>query len=423
MRKSIWDKRFPTLIGLFFLTVAAIGVSFVKVTSQGNIAATGPIVVEDVRVSNQHDSSLAVSFRTSEAVSSELHFGESLAKTAVIFDDRDAIGGKVGRYHTHHFTIDNLHPGEQYLFTLESGGKRFDNEGKGYTAKTAIAASLSGSPSSPVSVKGVVQSNGSKKGEDVLVFLHVDGATLLSAVTKAGGTFFIPLGEVLSTDLTSAYTFQGDEVLTLEIVTGQGMSTIVKVPFDKHEDVGEIVPGVDIDLRTSELPQSNFTADTFFTSEGGAGDSESVLTPRDGSFLVDPRPEIRGQGVPFQRIEVVLESELQQGEVFVGKNGTWLYQPDKALEPGKHTLTVRFYNGDTVSKVVEGTFEVMASGMQVVEDATPSATITPQPTLGVLSPTVAPLPTTATTIPTIALMSIGGCLLLAGFMAIRYLRG
>lgn len=146
-----------------------------------------------------------------------------------------------------------------------------------------------------------------------------------------------------------------------------------------------------------------------------------ITTPEDGDFLLDAKPLIRGRGSPFQKIEVIVESsDPQAGEVTVNANGEWVYQPDSPLPPGKHTVSVRFFDGGTVTQVLKKQFEVLASGNQVAQPATPSATITEIPTPAVTAqPTVEPIPNTGMLIPGLFVLSLGVFLALLGFLSLR----
>lgn len=147
-----------------------------------------------------------------------------------------------------------------------------------------------------------------------------------------------------------------------------------------------------------------------------------IATPEDGDFLLDAKPLIRGKGKPFQKIEIIVESDPQTAELTVNDNGEWVYQPDSPLPPGRHTVSVRFFEGETVTQVLKNQFEVLASGNQVAELATPSPTTTitetPTPTVAVL-PTVELIPNTGSVAPGIAVVSLGLALAIVGFLSLH----
>ena len=107
---------------------------------------------------------------------------------------------------------------------------------------------------------------------------------------------------------------------------------------------------------------------------------------------MDSRPLIRGTALPNQKVKIKIESEVIIDEVIADSNGLWSYRPPNSIPPGQHKITIETIDSFGVSKILTQNFTVFASGSQVAEAATPSAT-----------PTSTPIPTTppkTTIIPT-----------------------
>lgn len=411
MKKSFWNRRFPTLLGLVILTISTLGISFlIKSPQLFESGASSSLAFEDVRIGNQTANSLTVSFRTKDSTSAQIKFGKTIDDASAFFDDRDAIGSQVGQYRNHYFTITNLSPGQQYVFVLIIKGKTFDNEGKGFTAKTSTSTLSVDKQVEPL--RGTLVTTAGEEAKDALIYAKITGATLASTIVKTQGKFLIPLADLSTADLTSIYSFSGSEEITVEIIGDDGTQVSVATTFEKHADIGQITLG-EVQIKES----SGFHPETIVSDF--TDDAPAIIVPQDGGFVSDQRPLIKGKGKPSQRIEITVESEPQTGQLVVDDNGEWVYQPDKPLPAGKHTVSVRFFDGERIVNAIQSQFEVLASGTQVTESATPSPTIIVFPT-PVAEPTVAPIPVTATAFPAVLFTSLGFILALGGiFLALR----
>ena len=410
MRRSFWDKKFPTALGLLLIGISSVVLGFsTRLPQFVETGANTPLEAEDIRVSNQTGTSLSISFRTQEEVGAQIRFGQTLSQLATVFDDRDEIGMEPGLYRTHHFTVNNLSPSEQYVFTILIGGKTFDNQGTGFPVGTATVPA-SAAPSLVDPIRGVVLTPQGEEGRSALVFAKIEGATLVSTVTKGEGAFLIPLSDLTTADLASSYTFRG-EPITIEVFGNDGESSLGNFPFNLHASLPPITLGKNVDAIKEEKDTSGFTP----VASSDDTISETIVTPKDGDFLADTKPIFRGKGAPRGKVQITIESEPQTVEVTSNANGEWFFQPDTALEPGPHTVTVRFFDGATVTRVIQHEFEVFASGSQVAESATASPIPTkPLPTVSI-APTAAPLPQTGGGIlPTVVIPVIGFLLMLTG---------
>lgn len=432
---SFWDKRIPTFLGLLVLGISLVGLTYATTKPQlFEIGAGQPIQLEDIRVSNQGVTSLSVSFRTSKEAAVQLRFGQTTATAQTLFDDRDEIGGQMQAYRTHHVTIKNLTGGTQYEFTVLASGKTFDNQGKPFLAKTPnTATDVSSFDEQPIRGK-VFLSNGAD-AKDALVYAKIEGASYISTVSKKDGSFLIPLVGVYTEDLTGLYIMHGGETVHIEVFGNDGSTALVKAPFNRLGEPLVITLGKNVDLATTssgltdddqeESPDSSGFSETEISQTTEKGEEQVILTPKEGVFLLDSKPLIRGRGSPSQKIEVTVESDPQTSQLTVNENGEWSYQPDNALPPGKHTVSVRFFDGDKITKVITQEFEVLASGSQVVESATSSPSPTefffpsPSPFL-TAAPTAQAMPNTATIFPSLSIIGGGVILAVGGLFALYF---
>lgn len=416
MRQSFWDKRFPTVLGLLLIGIGTMALTYVTRSPQlFELGATTPLEFEDIRVSNQTATSLSISFRTKEPVAAQLRFGRDLATVSTVFDERDEIGKEPGAYRTHHFTVQDLTASQRYVFAIVAKGQTFDNQGAGFSVKTASFASVP-EALEVEPVRGTVVTGSGLEAQDALIIITIEGATSLSTVSKAQGAFLVPLGNVHTSDLTSLYTFTGNEVLSIEVFGNDGEQAQVVVPLGKLRTLPPIRLGKNTDLTQEEEVSETSGFTTEATTQ--TNQEEAILTPKDGDFVVDERPLFQGKGVPSARVEITIQSALQEATLTVNNNGQWSWQPKEPLPPGKHTVSARFFSGDRITKVIRHEFEVFASGSQVAELATPSPTIKlSQPPTPL--PTAPPIPTTGTALPAITILGAGFILTVVGILALH----
>ena len=94
------------------------------------------------------------------------------------------------------------------------------------------------------------------------------------------------------------------------------------------------------------------------------------------------------------------------------------------LQEGKQSVTITTANAQNKTVAITHTFEILKSGTQVLGDATPSATLTPLPTVTdepTPTSTLAgdPIPTTGSPLPLIMLLILGFGLLSGGVLILK----
>ncbi len=93
MRRTIWSKRIPTLLGILLIAIGVGITSYLVNTGVIITSKAGPLeTAQNIRISNITDSSFTVSFTTEALVIGSLNFGKdkNLGQTAL--DERDKKG-------------------------------------------------------------------------------------------------------------------------------------------------------------------------------------------------------------------------------------------------------------------------------------------------------------------------------------------
>lgn len=396
--------KIPTLLALLFLLLGVGGGVVLIKRGPDWFAGAGPEALpKQVKVTNLTESSFTVSWVTDGPTNGFILYGTS-DPTLTAADDREQLSAQPGTFLTHHITVKGLNPATNYFFRINSSGKTFDNNGQPYKISTAPA--ISGEvPANDVAYGIVVDQNGAP-AEGVIVYLSLANASPLSALTKASGSWLIPLNLARTNDLANWAPYD-QEASTEEIFAQGGVAgTATAVAVTKYDSpLSTITLGQSFDFRQAPVedqgelptPTPSVGESGFSTEEGGLTSSLRVINPTQGEDLASQRPEIFGTGPAGEELTITIESpQIYSGKVLISEDGTWNWTPPSDLTPGDHTLTVSLPNGEKITRW----FTVLAAegSNEPAFTASPSATLTPT-----LTPTSTPsLKLTLTPTPTLS---------------------
>src|SRR3989344_3193236 len=174
MRRTIWSKRIPTLLGILFIAIG-IGITTYLVKSGVilTIKADPTDTAQNIRISNVTDRSFTVSFTTEALVIGSINFGKdkNLGQTAL--DDRDR-QGVLKEHKIHYITVKNLDSSSDYYFSITSGSKEFLQKDEPFIVKTSPVSS--DSSASVKTIKGkIILPNGGSPAEAV-AYLNSDNS-------------------------------------------------------------------------------------------------------------------------------------------------------------------------------------------------------------------------------------------------------
>lgn len=147
-----------------------------------------------ITVSNITASSFTVSWFSREERAS-VFYGKSDALITKADDER---GNDLRR--THHVTLKNLEPDTEYLFKIG------DNGPLKYRQKTAKR--ITGIPPLPERFLGKVETEDGTHPSESIVYMKIEGAQLLSAITDPTGNWEIKTTSVKSADLSKYFKLQ-----------------------------------------------------------------------------------------------------------------------------------------------------------------------------------------------------------------------
>lgn len=408
MKEHFWNKRIPTLLGIFLIGIGLIVTTFL--VRQGgfiSINASPTTQPQNVRISNITNDSFTVSYETTDSVFGVLSYGNSIDLGKSGLDDRDQETGNISAHKLHNITVRNLNPETKYYFSIISGKDTFLNNNNPYEVTTGIEISDTPSDQEPVSGK-ILLPDGKTPTESV-VYLTTEGSQVISTLVKNDGTFLIPLNSLRTTDLSSYSALNPNQLLKL-LAMGEGLTSSVIISLDQVQPIPTISLSSNYDFTTNEETTATNSAvlevfPSFSSTEKivEANSGPKILNPERNESLSDQKPNFTGTANPNETIQVIIHSDEKiQVDVKTDSKGNWSYRPSKDLSPGNHTITVVAKDKNGILRTIVQSFVVYASGSQIAgESGSPTPTTKPQATVTqppTSTPTTVPNTTVTTTV-------------------------
>lgn len=404
MKKSIFDRRIPTVFAILLLLGGLVVASVLIRQGVFTVSQASP---EDeprnVQIVNTTDTSFTVIFTTNTPTTAAINIQNTNPPT-LVYDKRDTSGKTA--FLTHFVTVTSLKPNAVYEFSILSNGKNYLDQGKLYATKTS---SKPDSNASTYPLAGSILLPDGSAGADTLITVKIPNALPIGAVTDQQGNYRISSNNIRD--------LQTQEVIPLEPKTPIQISAMQKdavsqVTYDYNP--GDTIPPITLSNNYSfiaseeETPISTDEASLLALPTGSQRTTGlSVTTPKPNQTFIDSRPQFRGTATPNTTVRLVITSEETiEAQIKSDSLGNWAFRPNASIAPGTRTVTVS-QSQPSAQRTVS--FQVFASGSQIAESATPSATVTPTVRVTVpvtLTPTATLTPTGGITVtPTAVLVT------------------
>lgn len=424
------ERKIPTIVGLL-LVGAAVFLFKTVFDRVGPLLTQASVTVapKNATVTNISTNSFTVTWITSEPTTGLIRIDGKL-QDSVFYDERISASGtpvnqKLGTYRTHSVTVRNLKPETSYRFQILSNGTSFLDNGKPYETSTAPVITGLGSGLEPA--YGQVSLPSGDPAEHAIVQMTMEGGQILSTLTKASGTWVIPLNLVRTEDLSGYLPASEriDESIVVHAADGDASALtdtlndnpVPVMTIGKTYDFRKIQANAGINKNLASSQPGVLEAATQVPQ------TVSIVRPAQGSAIPSNLPLFQGTGIAGTKLLIMIGINYPMSDaVVVGSDGIWRYTPVKPLQEGKQSVTITATDAKNKTVALTNTFEILKSGTQVLGDATPSATLTPTPTTIVVvstdSSTLAgqPIPTTGFPLPLILLLSLGIGALGSGFI-------
>lgn len=411
MKKTIWDKRIPNLLGIL-LIVIGIGITsfFVNRGVQLVSRASPTETPLEIRISNVLDTSVTVSYTTIEPVPGIITYGKDKDFGQTAHDDKQQLGDTKA-YKNHHITIRNLSPATKYYFAIISGKSTFLKNTVPFEVTTG--PTLASAPTQQPPISGKVLLLNSIAPQEAIVYLTIPGAQTISRTVKGDGTYIIPLNSIRNLNLSSYIEVSPNTTIQMLFVDETLKSTVAILPklanpvpivtLSKNYDftIGNTSLTTDSAEAVADPKITGFPSFVATEVARGAVADPKILTPTKNQGFSDQQPVFKGTATPNETVTITIHStENIQAQIKTDTQGLWTFRPTSPLSPGQHTISIISRGKSGVLKTITQSFTVHAAGTQVTQTATPSATLTPT-----LSPTATPTPLpTSTPTPTIVLI-------------------
>lgn len=398
MKKHI---KLPTILGVLILVIGLIaGIFLINSRKVFKLGAEGDFAPKNVRISNITDDSLTITWTTDVKSKGFVKWGKSESSLSKV-----ALEENIEKEFIHSANLLATGLNTKIYFQINSNGEDFDNSGISWQSKTLSEkitqkSSLMGS--------GTIFSIDGSTPAKAIVYLSIEGK-ILSTTTSQEGSWVIPISLFIN-------PLPETTVVEISVIDGQGGTaqaniypkTINETPIiiiGKIYDFRNYIPSASSDLPESQLtiPEAVEVSSRFEIDKTKIDFSNETVTLDsidEGEIITTTNPEFFGSAPKSTEIEITIESELQTGSLISSSSGKWSWSPPANLEPGEHTITLKWRGEDGILRTLTRSFIIQAGEAPAFE-ATPSATPINQP-LQTATPTNIPRATnTPTSVPTI----------------------
>lgn len=403
MKNNFWNKKIPTMLGLFLLVIGVGVTSYLSIIGVNPFGHAAPSEnPQGLRITNITDTSFTVTYTTDANVIGSLNVGKTSSLGEVALDDRDQAQGVPTSHGVHSITVRDLSPKTPYFFSITSGATNYLNGTTPFTTTTAPIMSAEPTTQAPLAGRLLFGENTT----EALLYVTANNGQTLSTIVRSTGLYALPLNTMRTKDLTRTLPLDG--IYLQLLVRDNRDQSRISIASDKRNPVPTITLGQDYDFTMGTMPVASTSA-TFVTFPVFALDTTVVATPeivvpkKDENFT-DAQPVFQGKAVPNTTVDITIHSnDVINLTTKTDSSGNWSVRPSTPLAPGQHTITITTMDAYGIIKKIQQNFTVYAQGSQVDQTATPSATAIPIPTatpLPVATSTPVPIIVPTTIVPT-----------------------
>jgi hypothetical protein len=403
INKPIWEKRIPTVFALL-LMFGSIFITgyFLQQRTSTTGQASQAISPDNIEVSNITDSAFTVTFTTQRPAIAGIKVSGPNMVDSVFFSttSQEALV-------THSITVPNLSPQSQYSFSVLFEGETILHNNKPFSVSTAPLLDIIENQST---ASGTIINTDGSYAANTLVLLTSNNSQTVSTVTDENGKYTFNLSNLRTKSLDKYATFTSESLFTLQAYF-KDLSSRVEIPYQNIIEIPAVTlsQNYSFEYQFSETILSTPEAElTIPEPSTQISYSLSITSPREGQSLLDERPLLRGRAAPRTPVVLHINNRITQSTVS-NASGIWEMRPNTPLTQGENSLVVQSKDTLGIQKSITRSFSLFASGVQIAQTATPSATLSPtqlptaSPTQRVtITPTATVAPTVTTTItPTI----------------------
>ena len=297
--------KIPTLLGLFIILFGIGAAVSLTLRDQIFISKASPDEkAQNIVVSNISDSSVNISWQTSQSSASFVTFGINSPNEETVLDDRDSESPKA--HIMHYVTLKNLLPKTSYLYKIVSG--RVSSEVGKFTTSSPISSQMGYRP-----IIGTVL-DGDKPLDEGIVYLSIAGAITESSQVKDSGNFLIPISQIRKSDLSDIFTLSEETTVKLTVISPKGESNALFKLKDAYDKLPPIKLGENLEITPTPSPIISY--DLNDDGKINATDNAILLqnfgNPSASSGLKNKKADLNSDGVIDQKDLDLMSKQINQ---------------------------------------------------------------------------------------------------------------
>lgn len=413
MKKGV---KLPTILGILILIFGLIaGIYLINSKQIFKLGAQVESTPKDVRIANITNNSVSVTWTTDIESKGFIKWNKTNNNLSKV-----ALEESGNQSNVHFANILGIEEGSDVFFVINSNGKDFKNNDIPWQTKTLKKSVMS---NNSIVATGVILSQDGTTPASAIVHLLINGVTL-STLTSSQGSWVIPISTYIeSVPETTAIEINvnaGTKGVSQAVIYPTAIKTTPIILLGKTYDFRTLTVENGGSLPESKLsvPESVEVSSRFEIDKGKDQLTQTTVTLEsidEGEIITTTDPEFFGKGPSQTNIEVLVESELQSVIVTTDKNGGWTWNPPNDLEPGEHTVTLKWSDTNGVVRTLirkfivsaaEGPAFVATPSATTTASSTPLATTTPRATSTSIA-TAQPTPETGSLTATLELFIMG----------------
>lgn len=244
--ESLLSTKIPTLLGLGVLIAGLTSGVFLVSTNQIFKSQASPSFEPlGIEISNISDTQATVSWSSQSPISGFVKASENLSLDQTYKDDRDESTPQ--NHHSHFVTLRNLTPKTTYHFKIQSGATLYPDTPLTFTTSGEV------STQNLLPIIGQILTPDYLPADDVLVLLNIPGSQKLASITKSGGSFILPLAQLLTEDLSTDYLLPETQVKAHSIIIGSSGKSKVELTLPlSNSEIPPVIIGQDQVLEAEE---------------------------------------------------------------------------------------------------------------------------------------------------------------------------
>ncbi len=380
------EIKIPTVIS--FLAVAVviffIATFFLKIPNYSR-ASKKEIVRQEIV--NLYPNQATIFWQTDQSRSGWIIYGINQRQLDQIAKDEKDGAQAQKKYLYHYAILKNLQENSQYFYKYVVDNKLIEEDnGQPFTFKT-VSSKININNLQPIYGKIFDQKN--QPLENAIVFLAIDKAYSLAALSKSSGEWLIPLNYIIDKKTLQTKTLSQNEDLQLKIIDESGKISRINAKLNSLNPLSKpIIIGKDYDLT-----KQNNNVLSAITSRTQVSSPVDIIFPKENAIISAGKPLIKGKALPNRNLTVKI-TEGNSATYIQAKsnnNGIWQVSLEQELTAGPHQVILQTTDTNNKNITIVRNFTIAKSGEQVLGEATSSATPTNTPT-PTLSISVTPTP-------------------------------